>query len=121
MFTSEAAWKDECFGQPGWSVQKFIESRRVDASHSLDVERIGRLSYLDGAESMKEDMVKILEFSTLVERISEDGVGDVIVDPEHTLRLREDRVTEGGIAQELLRNSSCTFGKFFSVQNKKDE
>eukprot|EP00505_MAST-04D_sp_SCG-Rhode-Island_P005587 Stramenopile-MAST_4_protein_5587 len=84
-------------------------------------ERIGRLSYLDGAESMKEDMVKILEFSTLVERISEDGVGDVIVDPEHTLRLREDRVTEGGIAQELLKNSSCTFGNFFSVQNKKDE
>jgi aspartyl-tRNA(Asn)/glutamyl-tRNA(Gln) amidotransferase subunit C len=58
------------------------------------------------------------------EQVNTDGVEPLVspLDARHAqLRLREDQVTEGNIAEELLRNAPVRDGSFFVVPKVKGQ
>lgn len=88
----------------------------VDAA---TVKRIGRLARIriedDEVETYQSELNVILGFVEQLEEVDVSGVEPMTsVTPMH-LRRREDKVTEGGIPERIVRNAPLSEDNFFMV------
>jgi|TARA_B110000444_G_scaffold246418_1_gene267936 aspartyl-tRNA(Asn)/glutamyl-tRNA(Gln) amidotransferase subunit C len=73
---------------------------------SLDKEKI---------ESLSRDLSNIFKFIEKLNKINTDKVKPLTSILDHTLRTREDKVTDGGIRDKILKNSPNQNDEFFIV------
>jgi aspartyl-tRNA(Asn)/glutamyl-tRNA(Gln) amidotransferase subunit C len=66
-------------------------------------------------ESLSKDLSNIFNFVEKLSSINTDKVSPLTSILEHTLRTREDKVTDGGIRDKILKNSPNKNEEFFIV------
>ena len=89
---------------------------------SLDPATVRRIAHLarirldeDQIPRMQADLNGILGWIEMLNEVNVDGVTPLAGGTEIALRLREDRVTDGGIAEQVLANAPDRAGEFFAV------
>jgi aspartyl-tRNA(Asn)/glutamyl-tRNA(Gln) amidotransferase subunit C len=89
---------------------------------SLDPQAIRRVAHLarirlDEAEipRMQADLNGILGWIDMLNEVNVDGVAPLAGGTTLALRLRSDVVTDGAIAEDILRNAPDRAGDFFTV------
>ncbi len=89
---------------------------------SLDPQAIRRVAHLarirlDEAEipRMQADLNGILGWIDMLNEVNVDGVAPLAGGTTLALRLRADVVTDGAIAEDILRNAPDRAGDFFTV------
>ena len=89
---------------------------------SLDpatVRRIAKLARIrveeDQLAPLQAELNGILGWIEQLQEVDVDGVAPLTGAAEMALRMREDRVTDGGIAEQVLANAPDRAGRFFAV------
>ncbi len=89
---------------------------------SLDpatVRRIARLARIrvtdDEVAPLQAQLNGILGWIEQLQEVDVDGVAPLTGAADMALRMREDRVTDGGLASEVLANAPDRAGPFFAV------
>ncbi len=89
---------------------------------SLDpatVRRIAKLARIRVEEGqlapLQAELNGILGWIEQLQEVDVDGVAPLTGAAEMALRMREDRVTDGGIAEQVLANAPDRAGRFFAV------
>ena len=89
---------------------------------SLDpatVRRIARLARIrvadDQLASLQAQLNGILGWIEQLQAVDVEGVAPLTGAADMALRLREDRVTDGGMAEQVLANAPDRAGAFFAV------
>ena len=83
------------------------------------VRRIARLARIkvadDEIEHLKDELSAMLAFVEQLSEVDVSGVEPMTSVTPTTLRQRADEVTDGGIAEAVLRNAPARQGDFFVV------
>jgi aspartyl-tRNA(Asn)/glutamyl-tRNA(Gln) amidotransferase subunit C len=83
------------------------------------VERIAHLSRLkitaQEAQGLKRELNSILAWVEALNAIPTDGVEPLTSTEASALQMREDEVTDGGYAPDILKNAPKSDGGFFLV------
>ena len=66
-------------------------------------------------DSLSKDLSNIFNFIEKLSKINTDNVNPLTSILDHTLRTREDKVTDGGIRDKILENSPNKNEEFFIV------
>ena len=66
-------------------------------------------------ESLSKDLSNIFNFIEKLNKIDTENVKPLTSILDHTLRTREDKVTDGGIRDKILENSPSKNEEFFIV------
>ena len=66
-------------------------------------------------ESLSKDLSNIFNFIEKLNKINTDKINPLTSILDHTLRIREDKVTDGGIRNIILENSPNKNEEFFIV------
>ena len=86
---------------------------------STTVRRIARLARIkvadDEIEHLKDELSAMLAFVEQLSEVDVTGVEPMTSVTPTTLRQRADAVTDGGIAEAVLRNAPARQGDFFMV------
>jgi aspartyl-tRNA(Asn)/glutamyl-tRNA(Gln) amidotransferase subunit C len=86
---------------------------------STTVRRIARLARIkvgeDEIEHLKDELSAMLAFVEQLSEVDVTGVEPMTSVTPTTMRRRADEVTEGGIAEAVLRNAPARQGDFFLV------
>ncbi|MBB5702757.1 aspartyl-tRNA(Asn)/glutamyl-tRNA(Gln) amidotransferase subunit C [Ochrobactrum daejeonense] len=89
---------------------------------SVDISTVKRVAHLariavseDDAERMTGELNAILGFVEQLNEVNVDGVEPMTSVTPMTMRLREDKVTDGGIAAAVVANAPVTEEDFFVV------
>jgi aspartyl-tRNA(Asn)/glutamyl-tRNA(Gln) amidotransferase subunit C len=86
---------------------------------STTVRRIARLARIkvadDEIEHLKEELSAMLAFVEQLSEVDVTGIEPMTSVTPTTLRQRTDEVTDGGIAEAVLRNAPARQGDFFMV------
>ena len=86
---------------------------------STTVRRIARLARIkvgeDEIEHLKDELSAMLAFVEQLSEVDVTGVEPMTSVTPTTLRQRADAVTDGGIAEAVLRNAPARQGDFFLV------
>jgi aspartyl-tRNA(Asn)/glutamyl-tRNA(Gln) amidotransferase subunit C len=89
---------------------------------SLDtatVRRIAKLAriHVDGTElaTLQAELNAILGYVAQLDEVEVEGVDPLSGGAQMALRLRDDRVSEGGIADKILANAPDREGPYFAV------
>ncbi|WP_158744765.1 Asp-tRNA(Asn)/Glu-tRNA(Gln) amidotransferase subunit GatC [Acidisphaera sp. L21] len=89
---------------------------------SLDpatVKRIAQLARIrvtdDQVAPLQSQLNGILGWIEQLQEVNVDGVAPLTGAADMALRMREDRVTDGGIAEKVLANAPDRAGEFFAV------
>ncbi len=89
---------------------------------SLDpatVRRIARLARIhvadDQVASLQAQLNGILGWIEQLQEVNVDGVAPLTGATDMALRMRQDRVTDGGMADQVLANAPDRAGAFFAV------
>ena len=86
---------------------------------STTVRRIARLARIkvadDEIEHLKDELSAMLAFVEQLSAVDVTGVEPMTSVTPTTLRQRPDAVTDGGIAEAVLRNAPARQGDFFMV------
>ena len=88
----------------------------VDAA---TVKRIGRLARIrieaDEVEKYQDELNAILGFVAQLDEVDVSGVEPMTSVTPMVLRRREDKVTDGGYAEKIVKNAPLTEDNFFMV------
>jgi len=107
------------FGQDvcGYKVSAFAENRM-----SVDISTVKRVAHLariavsdDDAERMTGELNAILGFVEQLNEVDVDGIEPMTSVTPMDMRMREDKVTDGGIAAAVVANAPVTEDNFFVV------
>ena len=83
------------------------------------VRRIAHLARIKLADHrvapMREELNQILEFIEQLEEVNTDHVEPMTAVVDVTMKMREDRVTDGGRAGDVVANASASDDGFFMV------
>lgn len=89
---------------------------------SVDISTVKRVAHLariavseDDAERMTGELNAILGFVEQLNEVNVDGVEPMTSVTPMNMRLREDKVTDGGIADAVVANAPVTEDHFFVV------
>lgn len=89
---------------------------------SLDKATVARIAHLarirlpeEELEPMAEELSRMLDFVEQLNEVDTDGVEPMTSVAPHTLRQRDDVVTDGGIQDKVLANAPEKVGGFFAV------
>ena len=86
---------------------------------STTVRRIARLARIkvadDEIEHLKDELSAMLAFVEQLAQVDVTGVEPMTSVTPTTMRRRADEVTDGGIADAILRNAPARQGDFFMV------
>ena len=88
----------------------------VDTATVRHIARLARLKMSDAeVEAMVPELNNILGWVEQLGEVNTDGVEPLTAVIDLALRLREDRVTDGGIRDEVLANAPDAQHGFFAV------
>ena len=88
----------------------------VDTATVRHIARLARLKMSDAeVEAMVPELNNILGWIEQLGEVDTDGVEPLTAVIDQSLRLREDRVTDGGIRDEVLANAPEAQHGFFAV------
>jgi aspartyl-tRNA(Asn)/glutamyl-tRNA(Gln) amidotransferase subunit C len=88
----------------------------VDTATVRHIARLARLKMSDAeVEAMVPELNNILGWVEQLGEVNTDGVEPLTAVIDQPLRLREDRVTDGGIRDEVLANAPEAQHGFFAV------
>jgi aspartyl-tRNA(Asn)/glutamyl-tRNA(Gln) amidotransferase subunit C len=89
---------------------------------SVDISPVKRVAHLariavseDDAERMTGELNAILGFVEQLNEVNVDGVEPMTSVTPMNMRLRDDKVTDGGIADAVVANAPVTEDNFFVV------
>jgi aspartyl-tRNA(Asn)/glutamyl-tRNA(Gln) amidotransferase subunit C len=88
----------------------------IDRETVRRIARLARLALDEGeAASMETELNALLAWVEQLQELDVEGVFPMTSVAANPLTMREDVVTEGGIAEDLMRNAPETEGHFFVV------
>jgi aspartyl-tRNA(Asn)/glutamyl-tRNA(Gln) amidotransferase subunit C len=88
----------------------------VDASTVRRIAHLSRIAVADGeVEHLRGELNAILAFVEQLSEVNVDGVEPMTSVTPMVMKMRTDRVTDGGIADDVLRNAPLTEGPYFVV------
>lgn len=88
----------------------------VDKDTVKRVARLARIAVSDAeAESLRGELNTILGFVEQLNEVKVDGVEPMTAVVATRMRMREDRVTDGGMAGKVLANAPAREDDFFVV------
>ena len=89
---------------------------------SVDLKTVKRVAHLarirvsdEDAEALRGELNAILGFVEQLNEVDVSGVEPMTSVLPMRLKAREDRVTDGGIAADIVRNAPATEGGYFLV------
>jgi aspartyl-tRNA(Asn)/glutamyl-tRNA(Gln) amidotransferase subunit C len=111
-----------CYSLAGGASAKAIQRYRPEPNMSVDaatVRRIAHLSRIAVADSevehLRGELNAILAFVEQLSEVDVSGVEPMTSVTPMTMKKREDKVTDGNIAEDILRNAPVTEGSCFAV------
>lgn len=88
----------------------------VDAATVRRIAHLSRIAVADReVEHLRGELNAILAFVEQLSEVDVEGVEPMTSVTPLTMKKREDRVTDGGIAHDILRNAPLTEGPYFAV------
>ena len=88
----------------------------VDAATVRRIAHLARIAVADGEiEHLKGELNAILAFVEQLNEVNVDGVEPMTSVTPMAMKAREDKVTDGGIAEDVLRNAPAREGDYFLV------
>ena len=88
----------------------------VDAATVRKIASLARIAVTDGdVEAMVPELNNILGWVEQLEEVNTDGVEPLTAVVPNTLRLREDKVTDGDCRDDILANAPVAEHGFFAV------
>lgn len=114
--------------EPSWSVEKFFQQSsdtQIDAATLQQLAKRAQLTIApEKEESLCREVGQILSCVHIIQEVNTEGV-EPLVSPldarQAQLRLRADEVTDGDIAEDLMRNAPARDGSFFVVPKVKGQ
>ena len=89
---------------------------------SVDTATVRRIAHLariavkdEEVEHLKDELNGILAFVAQLDEVNVEGVEPMTSVTPMTMKKREDLVTDGGIAEDIVRNAPATADHFFLV------
>ena len=88
----------------------------VDASTVRRIAHLSRIAVADGeVEHLRGELNAILAFVEQLGEVNVEGVEPMTSVTPMVMKKHEDKVTEGGIVDDILRNAPLTEGHYFAV------
>jgi aspartyl-tRNA(Asn)/glutamyl-tRNA(Gln) amidotransferase subunit C len=89
---------------------------QVDEAMVRRIARLARIKVTDQeAKALEKELSGILDWVKQLDEVDTSGVEPMTRVMPMTLRQREDRVTDGGIADDIVANAPAREGHFFVV------
>ena len=89
---------------------------------SVDADTVRRIAHLariavaeDEVEHLKDELNAMLAFVEQLEEVKVDGVEPMTSVTPMMMKKRADEVTDGGIAEDIVRNAPATEDNYFIV------
>jgi aspartyl-tRNA(Asn)/glutamyl-tRNA(Gln) amidotransferase subunit C len=89
---------------------------------SVDADTVRRIAHLariavaeDEVEHLKDELNAMLAFVEQLEEVKVDGVEPMTSVTPMTMKKRADEVTDGGIAEDIVRNAPASEDNYFIV------
>jgi aspartyl-tRNA(Asn)/glutamyl-tRNA(Gln) amidotransferase subunit C len=89
---------------------------------SVDANTVRRIAHLariavaeDEVEHLKDELNAMLAFVEQLEEVKVDGVEPMTSVTPMTMKKRVDEVTDGGIAEDIVKNAPATEDNYFIV------
>jgi aspartyl-tRNA(Asn)/glutamyl-tRNA(Gln) amidotransferase subunit C len=88
----------------------------VDAATVRRIAHLARISVADSEiEHLRGEINAILAFVEQLSEVDVEGVEPMISVTPMTLPMREDKVTDGNIADQIVKNAPAAQGTYFTV------
>lgn len=88
----------------------------VDAATVRRIAHLSRIAVADGeVEHLRGELNSILAFVEQLSEVNVDGVEPMTSVTPMVMRKREDKVTDGDIVTDILRNAPVSEGNYFVV------
>ena len=88
----------------------------VDAATVRRIAHLSRIALADGeVEHLRGELNAILAFVEQLSEVDVDGVEPMTSVTPMAMKKRQDVVTDGGIAEDVLRNAPAREGNYFVV------
>jgi aspartyl-tRNA(Asn)/glutamyl-tRNA(Gln) amidotransferase subunit C len=88
----------------------------VDEATVHRIARLARIKVTDAeAKALEKELSGILEWVKQLDEVDTGGVEPMTAVVSTTLKMREDRVTDGGIADDVVANAPAREDHFFVV------
>jgi aspartyl-tRNA(Asn)/glutamyl-tRNA(Gln) amidotransferase subunit C len=88
----------------------------VDEDTVRRIARLARIKVTDAeAKALEKELSGILDWVKQLDEVDTAGVEPMTAVVSTSLRMREDRVTDGGIADDILANAPAREDHFFVV------
>jgi aspartyl-tRNA(Asn)/glutamyl-tRNA(Gln) amidotransferase subunit C len=88
----------------------------VDAATVRRIAHLSRIAVADGeVEHLRGELNAILAFVEQLSEVNVDGVEPMTSVTPMVMKKRKDAVTDGGIADDVLRNAPAREGNYFAV------
>jgi aspartyl-tRNA(Asn)/glutamyl-tRNA(Gln) amidotransferase subunit C len=88
----------------------------VDASTVRRIAHLSRIAVADGeVEHLRGELNAILAFVEQLGEVNVEGVEPMTSVTPMVMKKREDKVTDGGIVDDILRNAPLKEGSYFAV------
>ena len=89
---------------------------QVDAATVRRIARLARIKVTDTeAAALEKELSGILDWVKQLDEVDTKGVEPMTAVVSTTLKMREDRVTDGGIADDIVKNAPAREERFFVV------
>jgi aspartyl-tRNA(Asn)/glutamyl-tRNA(Gln) amidotransferase subunit C len=89
---------------------------------SVDADTVRRIAHLariavaeDEVEHLRDELNAMLAFVEQLEEVKVDGVEPMTSVTPMTMKKRADEVTDGGIAEDIVKNAPATEDNYFIV------
>jgi aspartyl-tRNA(Asn)/glutamyl-tRNA(Gln) amidotransferase subunit C len=109
-----------CTAQAFWYTARNVRS--PEAAMSVDADTVRRIAHLariavpeEEVESLKGELNAILAFVEQLSEVDVTGVEPMTSVTPMAMKQREDKVTDGGIADDIMKNAPATEDHFFLV------
>ena len=89
---------------------------QVDEATVRRIARLARIKVTDAeAKALEQELSGILDWVKQLDEVDTKGVEPMTAVVSMTLKMREDRVTDGGIADDVVANAPAREDHFFVV------
>jgi aspartyl-tRNA(Asn)/glutamyl-tRNA(Gln) amidotransferase subunit C len=88
----------------------------VDAATVRRIAKLARIAVADDeVEHLRGELNPILAFVEQLQEVNVEGVEPMTSVTPMAMKKREDKVTDGGIADDIVKNAPATEGHYFVV------
>ena len=103
---------------PGSAIapQRTGETMSVDAATVRRIAHLARIAVADNeVDDLKGELNAILAFVEQLSEVNVDGIEPMTSVTPMVMRMREDRITDGGIPDDIIKNAPASEDHFFLV------